>query len=214
MTIVTRQEWNADSPKSRPDEMSGSDGVYVHHTTGQTLGEDNPAAWVRRIQDFHQDGQGWNDIGYSFLVGWDADDNRCLIFEGRGWGIVDARRISKADDSTRAKDHAGANPTSGFAQPVPEVGWEYERTTIGWSDCGHGTWRSGVVFDPFAGTGTTLAVAHGLGRSAIGCDLDARNADLARQRVGMFLEVVDLTDNALAATVSARATVRSGILGG
>jgi hypothetical protein len=61
--------------------------------------------------------------------------------------------------------------------------------TTGWSDCGHGTWRQGVVLDPFAGSGTTLLVAHGHGRSAIGVDLDERNADLARERVGMWLEV-------------------------
>lgn len=50
-------------------------------------------------------------------------------------------------------------------------------------------WRNGVVLDPFAGSGTTLAVATGMGRDAIGIDLDARNADLAYERVGMFLTV-------------------------
>lgn len=61
--------------------------------------------------------------------------------------------------------------------------------TLGWTDCGHDDWRTGVVLDPFAGSGTTLAVATGHGRDAIGIDLDSRNADLARQRVGMFLGV-------------------------
>jgi DNA modification methylase len=42
-----------------------------------------------------------------------------------------------------------------------------------------------------SGSGTTLAAAVGLGRDAIGFDLDARNADLCRDRVGMFLTVVD-----------------------
>jgi DNA modification methylase len=46
-----------------------------------------------------------------------------------------------------------------------------------------------VALDPFAGAGTTLAVAFGHGRSAIGIDLDHRNAALARARVGMWLEV-------------------------
>jgi site-specific DNA-methyltransferase (adenine-specific) len=59
-----------------------------------------------------------------------------------------------------------------------------------WTDCGHDDYRRGVVLDPFAGSGTTLAVASGHGRDAIGIDLDARNADLARDRVGMFLNVV------------------------
>lgn len=47
----------------------------------------------------------------------------------------------------------------------------------------------GTVLDPFAGTGTTLAVATGHGRDAVGIDLDPDNAELARERVGMFLEV-------------------------
>ena len=47
------------------------------------------------------------------------------------------------------------------------------------------------VLDPFAGSGTTLAVATGLGRDAVGIDLDERNAELCRERVGMFLEVVE-----------------------
>jgi len=59
--------------------------------------------------------------------------------------------------------------------------------TTGWTDCGHDSWRPGVVLDPFAGSGTTLAVASGHGRDSIGIDLDARNLDLARERVGMFL---------------------------
>jgi DNA methylase len=51
-------------------------------------------------------------------------------------------------------------------------------------------WRAGVVLDPFAGSGTTLAVALGNGRSSIGVDIDERNADLAVERVGpLFLEV-------------------------
>jgi DNA modification methylase len=62
--------------------------------------------------------------------------------------------------------------------------------TAGWTDCGHDAWRPGVVLDPFAGTGTTLRVAHDLGRDAIGIDLDERNVALALERVGpLFLEV-------------------------
>lgn len=61
--------------------------------------------------------------------------------------------------------------------------------TLGWSDCGHDAWRTGVVLDPFGGSGTTAEAAQAVGRSAILIDLDARNADLAQQRVGMFLNV-------------------------
>lgn len=61
--------------------------------------------------------------------------------------------------------------------------------TLGWTDCGHGgNWRPGVVLDPFAGSGTTGLVASGHSRDAILFDLDQRNVQLARERVGMFLE--------------------------
>jgi len=61
---------------------------------------------------------------------------------------------------------------------------EYE--DLGWSDCGHNDWRPGLVLDPFAGSGTTLMVAHGHGHDSIGIDLDERNLELARERVGPF----------------------------
>ncbi|MBK6858122.1 MAG: hypothetical protein IPG97_16620 [Microthrixaceae bacterium] len=68
-------------------------------------------------------------------------------------------------------------------------------TTIGWSECecpDDGTkWRNGVVLDPFAGSGTTLMVATGHGRDAIGIDIDARNADLALDRVGPLMLTVE-----------------------
>jgi hypothetical protein len=60
-------------------------------------------------------------------------------------------------------------------------------TTTGWTDCGHGDYRPGMVLDPFCGSGTTLAVATGHGRDATGIDLDERNVHLAAERVGMFL---------------------------
>jgi SAM-dependent methyltransferase len=60
-----------------------------------------------------------------------------------------------------------------------------DRTT-GWTDCGHDDWRPGLVLDPFAGSGTTLMVAHGHGHDSIGIDLDERNLELARERVGPF----------------------------
>jgi len=48
-----------------------------------------------------------------------------------------------------------------------------------------------MVLDPFAGTGTVLAVATGHGRDATGIDLDESNAQLALDRVGpLFLEIV------------------------
>jgi site-specific DNA-methyltransferase (adenine-specific) len=78
---------------------------------------------------------------------------------------------------------AGSDPTFVHGRADKHV------STLGWTDCGHDDYRRGVVLDPFAGSGTVLQVATGHGRDAIGIDLDERNADLARERVGMFLSV-------------------------
>jgi DNA modification methylase len=52
-----------------------------------------------------------------------------------------------------------------------------KRKSGGWTDCGCGApFMPGVVLDPFMGTGTTLDVAHRMGRSAIGVDLDVSQA--------------------------------------
>lgn len=76
-----------------------------------------------------------------------------------------------------------------------------ENVTTGWSECecpdDGAKWRPGVVLDPFAGSGTTLMVATGHGLDAIGIDIDARNADLALDRVGpLLLTVEHLADEA------------------
>lgn len=44
-----------------------------------------------------------------------------------------------------------------------------------------------VVFDPYAGSGTTLQVANQLGRDWIGCELNPKYVKLIRERIGMPL---------------------------
>jgi site-specific DNA-methyltransferase (adenine-specific) len=96
----------------------------------------------------------------------------------------DEQRRRRADGMKRGcADRADGGASTSFL-PTNNV-------TLGWSDCGHNTWRTGTVLDPFAGSGTTLEAAQLVGRHAIGIDLDSRNAELARDRVGMFLTVVD-----------------------
>jgi DNA modification methylase len=87
----------------------------------------------------------------------------------------------------------GHNPITG--QPSPAGQWMV-RNMIAWArpnppvgDLADKV-RPGIVLDPFAGSGTTLAVATGCGRDAIGIELYEENAHLIRERVGMFLEEV------------------------
>ncbi|ROO90603.1 hypothetical protein EDD29_8335 [Actinocorallia herbida] len=84
MKLVTRKQWGARSPRTAASHLAGTKGVKVHYTGSRVdprMADDHDrcAALVRQIQNGHMDGNGWNDIGYSFCV--------CphrYVFEGRG----------------------------------------------------------------------------------------------------------------------------------
>lgn len=106
--------------------------------------------------------------------------------------IVDHERSLHAAQGAADGARQGAahgKSLNNFATAQGGKGYTVTREHVGWTDCAHDDYRRGVVLDPFCGSGTTLAVAEGLGRDSIGIDLDARNADLAHARVGMFLTV-------------------------
>ncbi len=55
--------------------------------------------------------------------------------------------------------------------------------TVGWSDCGHGNYRPGVVLDSFIGSGTTAVVARKHNRHCIGIELNPDYVALAARRL-------------------------------
>lgn len=83
---------------------------------------------------------------------------------------------------------------SRLKMPSGPSGFTSQFTTLGWTDCGHDSWRVGTILDPFGGSGTTAQVAIAHGRDAVLIDLDERNALLAEERCGMFLTVERLAD--------------------
>ena len=104
--------------------------------------------------------------------------------------IVDSERGAHWEEPARKWDAATRNGGPWTGGTV-----ETKYDTLGFTDCGHDDWRPGLILDPFAGSGTTLAVAQGHGHDAIGIDLDERNLELARERVGpMFFEEVTLEE--------------------
>jgi hypothetical protein len=83
-TMVSRSEWGADSVPPRADPEYGAVQMgFVHHTVNANdYGPEDSAGIVLGIARYHRDSNGWNDIGYNFLV-----DKYGQIFEGRGGGI-------------------------------------------------------------------------------------------------------------------------------
>ena len=88
-------------------------------------------------------------------------------------------------DETGKRTHIVAGQLGGAlgAMSLKTTGGTTTTTTIGWTSCPcDAPFTPGTVLDPFAGTGTTLAVADLHGRDAIGIDIDARNPQLYEQR--------------------------------
>ena len=83
--VVTRSAWGADESIRRNAAQFASDVRYsiVHHTAGtNSYSRSEAPAIMRGIQLYHVKSNGWNDIGYNFLV-----DRFGTIYEGRYGGI-------------------------------------------------------------------------------------------------------------------------------
>ena len=90
-TLITRAEWGANEAirRNRKKGPKIADSVHlaiVHHTAGtNNYSRSQSAAIVRGIETYHVLGNGWDDIGYNFLV-----DKYGQVFEGRYGGMEKA----------------------------------------------------------------------------------------------------------------------------
>lgn len=87
LVVVSRDEWGARPPKLVEHMPNPVPFVVIHHSyipSACSTTEECIQA-VQWIQNFHQDDRGWNDIGYSFVVGGDGK-----AYVGRGWSSVGA----------------------------------------------------------------------------------------------------------------------------
>ncbi len=77
---VGRSQWHARPLRPNHEPMQPPWRITVHHSA-EPLHSGSLAATkaeVRRIQQFHQDGRGWADLGYHFLI-----DREGRVIEGR-----------------------------------------------------------------------------------------------------------------------------------
>ncbi len=84
--ILRRLNWSANEriQRAAPSYARSLRFALVHHTAGSnSYTPAQSAAIVRGIQLYHVQGNGWNDIGYNFLV-----DKYGQVFEGRKGGLT------------------------------------------------------------------------------------------------------------------------------
>jgi DNA modification methylase len=105
---------------------------------------------------------------------------------GKGWERVQERQHygSKSGDGDPAVEGFTRNKLGGQKEWDSYVGPK----TIGWQpSCACGLEPvSGVVLDPFMGSGTVAKVAQSLGRRWVGCELNQAYVAMQRQRAGQM----------------------------
>ena len=84
--IISREEWGAEEPKNSYSYHPYFDKLTLHHAACCSADDlEEGKDQVYWIQDFHQNGRGWNDIGYHFLV-----DRAGNIYQGRPETVIGA----------------------------------------------------------------------------------------------------------------------------
>jgi len=94
--------------------------------------------------------------------------------------------LHAADDKTLgwANMHSKTSNAQSSKSLHRNPGGVYSSAVVkGWTDCGHGDYRTGLTVDPFMGSGTVAHVARKLGRHAVGIDLNESYLELAARRL-------------------------------
>jgi flagellar hook assembly protein FlgD len=131
-TIVPRASWGADEAirRNQPSYAESVRFAMIHHTAGQNgYSRGQAAAIVRGIQLYHVKSNGWNDIGYNFLV-----DRFGTVYEGRFGGaernVVGAHARGFNTGSTGIAvlgTHTGAPPSQAAMDAVAKlVAWRLD----------------------------------------------------------------------------------------
>ncbi len=80
-TLITRSEWGAVPFIGDPIPLARPEYFYMtfHHAAGYSAAtKEEGKVQVKRIQDLHQNGRGWSDIGYQLLL-----DRAGNVYQGR-----------------------------------------------------------------------------------------------------------------------------------
>ncbi|XP_053407391.1 peptidoglycan-recognition protein SC2-like isoform X2 [Mercenaria mercenaria] len=93
VTIVTRNEWGARPSKEINYMGTPVSVVFIHHTSmNECHTQDQCMEEMKKIQNFHMDDRGWDDIAYNYLIG---EDGR--VYEGRAWDRIGAHTLKWND---------------------------------------------------------------------------------------------------------------------
>ena len=132
--IIPRSAWGGDSvPPRSPPQYGQVQLAFVHHTVNANdYTADQSASIVLAIAKYHRDTNGWNDIGYNFVV-----DQYGQVFEARAGGVEQA--VIGAQAQGYNSQSTGIAVLGTFSSvPFPEPAMAALSQLIGWKLSLHG----------------------------------------------------------------------------
>ncbi len=139
--ITPRAAWGADTipPRSAPG-YGAVQMAFVHHTvSANEYGPADSPGIVLGICRYHRDANGWNDIGYNFLV-----DRFGQVFEGRAGG-VDQAVIGAQAQGYNSNSTGVAVIGTHESVPVGDMTLGALAILIGWKLALHGVTPTGPI---------------------------------------------------------------------
>jgi uncharacterized protein with LGFP repeats len=139
--VIPRAAWVGDAvtPRDAP-AMGEVQLAFVHHTvSANDYAPQDAAGMVLAIARFHRDHNGWDDLGYNFLV-----DRHGQVFEGRAGGMDQPVIGAQAQGFNHVSTGIACLGTFGD-QPLPDAALEAVARTIAWKLGVHGVPASGPV---------------------------------------------------------------------
>jgi hypothetical protein len=153
--MITRDQWGPGFRARVAPSYGEVQMAFVHHTVNANdYGPEDSAGIVLGIAKYHRDHNGWNDIGYNFLV-----DRYGQVFEGRGGGIDQPVIGAQAEGWNRfSTGVANLGTFSDVAQTPAAI--DAIARLLGWKMTLHGVPCEGTVV-VISGGGSTNRYSYG-----------------------------------------------------
>jgi len=184
-TFQDRADWcpNGDCPEITNPTITNVTHLIVHHSAGTNVSS-NWAGVVRSIWDYHVNTNGWDDIGYNWLI-----DANGVIYQGRGDNVQGAHFCGQNGNTVGLcvlGDFTNTQPTSDATDALTKL--------LAWKSCD-------IEADP---TTSSTHASSGLNLDNIsghrdGCATSCPGDSFYPQIAGIRGDVEDYIENVCAA---------------
>ena len=111
---IDRKGWGCPQPENVSSRtLTDVTHLIIHHSAGNTVSNDF-AAVVRAYWDYHVNSNGWDDIGYNWLVDPDG-----VLYKGRAWKSSTEENVMGAHNSGKNGNTAGICLIGNYVSNVP-----------------------------------------------------------------------------------------------